>query len=128
MNFMLKRKSPYADYTFYIIIYFDLKNIRIVFFFVSLGFVAFWLISFLFHFTFYRYHGDSDPPYLDYINTTGLTQAIKNNGSPQEYFEIFFNDINFEFLAQQTSLYAQQFLSSAKLTCSRYHRWRETNC
>lgn len=77
----------------------------IVFFIVSLGFVligfvAFWLISFLFHFTFYRY-GDSEPPYLDYINTTGLTQAINNKGSTQEYFELFFNDSDFDFLCNR---------------------------
>lgn len=31
-------------------------------------------------------------------------------------FKSFFNDSVFDFLAQQTDLYAQQFLSSAQLT------------
>lgn len=72
--------------------------------------------------------GDREPPSLDYTKTPGLKQAVHNKDSPREYFELFFNDNDFEFLAQQTNLYAQQFLRSAQLKpCSRFHKWHETN-
>ena len=59
----------------------------------------------------------------------GLKTVINNKESPLEYFNLFLCDNDFEFLAQQTNKYAQQFISSVQLykPHSRCNKWQETN-
>ena len=72
--------------------------------------------------------GDREPHLLTFTRTVGLKTVINNKESPLEYFNLFLCDNDFEFLAQQTNKYAQQFISSAHLKPhSRFNKWQETN-
>ena len=71
---------------------------------------------------------DREPQLLAFKRTAGLKSVIYNKKSPLEYFNLFLCDIDFEFLAQQTNSYAQQYISSAQLKPhSRYNKCQETN-
>ena len=72
--------------------------------------------------------GDREPHLLTCTRTVGLKTVINNKESPLEYFNLYLCDNDFEFLAQQTNKYAQQFISSADLKPhSRFNKCQETN-
>ncbi|XP_062577443.1 piggyBac transposable element-derived protein 4-like [Saccostrea cucullata] len=71
--------------------------------------------------------GDREPPQLNFTKVAGMRQTVQNETSPMEYFKLFLSDPDYEFMAEQTNLYAQQYIGSSHLKPnSRHQKWHDT--
>ena len=71
--------------------------------------------------------GDRDPEQLQFTGQAGVQKEISNPDSPLSYFELFVNDDDYENIASETNVYAEQYLRDKQLNeKSRFQKWRET--